>query len=134
MDTYVERIDNALRVLRSIKDEDFQINAWPKCVLGHCAQDSWFNERGFEFLSPTGSIPSFDHETGCVAGARFFGITFEVSQRLFVAADPILGSAYTTRNPARKEAIAHLEVLKMKKLAEIEVGTEIEAKDFVAAE
>jgi hypothetical protein len=134
MDTYVERIDNALRVLRTIKDEDFQINAWPRCTLGNCAKDAWFNEKGFGFNTHAGTIPSFGDVAGCAAGAAFFGISHEVSERLFIAGDPILGSAYASRNPARKEAIAHLEILRMKKLAEIEVGGKIEAKDFVAAE
>ena len=134
MDNYIERIDPALRVLRSIKDEEFQIHSWPNCTLGNCAKDRWFNENGFGFHAKSGSIPSFEDTIGCEAGARFFGIPVEVSNRLFVAGDPILGSAYRTRNPERKEAIAHLEVLKMKKLAELEVGTEIHAEDFVAVD
>jgi len=136
MDTYVERIDNALRVLRSIEDEDFQINAWPRCVLGHCAQDGWFNENGFGFHQATGRIPAFEGETGCTAGARFFGIPPEVSVRLFIVGEPFFNSAYTSRQPRRKEAIAHLEILRMKQLAAIDTGTKIDVRveDFVAAE
>ncbi len=134
MDTYVERIDNALRVLRSIKDEDYCISSWPHCTLGNCAKDAWFNSEGFGFSPNTGSIPYFDDSTGCEAGSKFFGITYEVSNRLFVAGDPVLGSAYASRNPARKEAIAQFEVLRMKKLAEIETGTLVEAEDFVAVD
>jgi len=131
---YVERIDNALRVMRSVRDEDFQINAWPRCVLGHCALDTWFNDNGFGFRYASGRIPAFDGEVGCLAGAKFFGITLEVSTHIFVASDPERGGAYTTRHPDRKAAIAHLEILRMKKLAESVPGSTIEVTDFVAVD
>lgn len=66
-------------------------------------------------------------------GAMLFGISDEVSRHLFVAGDGITG-AYKEPTPSRRAVCAQLEVLKLKKLAEIETGGTIEVEDFVAVE
>lgn len=125
---YVERIDNALRVLRDeTEDLGFNLNAWGACALGHCAKDRWFNSQGFKTRTQN-AIPTFEGVDGLTAGAKLFGISPEVSERLFVTGNFETG-AYQGR-PTRKAVIAQLEVLRMKKLAEIETGGTIEAKDF----
>ena len=125
---YVERINNALRVIRGVQDESFNLNAWPYCVLGHCATDVWFKSQGLR--ASRSSIPSFANEDGLEAGARLFGISHEVAERLFLTGNWETGAYYG--NATRKAVLAHLEVLKMKKLAEIETGRTVEVRDFEA--
>ena len=130
---YVDRIDNALRVLRTVPDKDFAMNSWRDCALGHCSREAWFNDQGFGFTSRLASIPGFEGQSGYEAGAKFFGIPLEVSQHLFVIGDGITGP-YKNLTPGRRAVLAQLEVLRMKKLAEIETGGLIEVKDFEAVE
>lgn len=126
---YLDRIDNALRVLRAVSDKDFALNSWRDCALGHCAKDAWFQDQGVTFQG----LPSFENQLGCHAGAALFGVSPEVSRHLFVAGDGITG-AYKELSPSRRAVCAQFEVLRMKKLAEIETGGKIEVEDFVAIE
>jgi hypothetical protein len=127
MTDFVERVDNALRVLRSVEDADFDLATWPRCVLGHCARDAWCNEQGFGLSR---HLPTYEDVSGCDAGAKFFGIPLTVALHLFVTGDFVHG-AYKAC-PSRKAVLAHLEVLRLKKLAEIETGGLVAVEDFVA--
>ena len=129
---YVERIDNALRVLRNIEDSSFNMNAWPHCVLGHCASDAWFNSQGLKTRTRTGCLPVFEGEDGILAGVKFFGISNQVAEHLFLTGTPEAGAYQWLAS--RKKAIGHLEVLRMKKLAESVPGSTIEVTDFVSAD
>ena len=74
----------------------------------------------------------FEDEDGLVAGARLFGISNQVAEHLFLTGTP---EAFAYHGQAtRKKVIGHLEILRMKKLAESVPGSTIDVTDFVSVD
>lgn len=44
---FIERWEQALRVLQGVQPETLRMFSWATCLAGRCGRDPWFRERGF---------------------------------------------------------------------------------------
>jgi len=47
---YVRRVENLIRVVSAVRDEDFNIGRWCDCAIGHAVKDPYFRELVFDPL------------------------------------------------------------------------------------
>lgn len=72
---FIERWEQALRVLKGIDPGALRMLSWRTCLAGACGRDSWFRERGFIAEHWPGQYP-WDRDI-CFPGympIHFFGI------------------------------------------------------------
>jgi len=110
-DQYVERVENIIRVVGRVRDEDFDLRYWCKCAVGHAVKDAYFIALGFN--------PRRDVEPGqsLMPGiGKFFDISAARAAELFVENPHI-------KYESRKDVLAALRVLLLEKMAQqIEIG------------
>lgn len=101
-ETYRERFDNLLRVLRGVQshhtDEEFNLLTWytdgslssyecetSACAVGWCCQDAWFQQQGLTLLKERYyiSYPVFSGFKEWYAVREFFGIDESTATFLF---------------------------------------------------
>lgn len=128
------RLENALRVLRTVRDESFSIAHWRldiekpdaveqehreqpscgfvACAVGHMAMDPWFNDQGLtlEKLNNGYSVKIIgfpDHQLydSFEALGVFFDLPLANVRRLFS------GITYALRNPPVSAVIGRIEEL-----------------------
>jgi len=105
-DQYVERVENLIRVVGSVRDEDFNLQNWCNCAVGHAAKDAYFIARGFNPMRGVELGKSLMPEIG-----KFFDISVERAIELFVI-NPI------RKYQSRHDMLAALRVLLLEKMAQ----------------
>ena len=102
---YIERVENLIRVVGSVRDEDFSLGRWCSCAIGHAVKDAYFIARGFNPMRDVESGRSLMIEIG-----QFFDISAVRAISLFVPQVGYVG--------ARKDVLAALRVLLLEKMAQ----------------
>lgn len=104
MSKYVERVENLIRVVKSIRDDKFDLRHWYNpathcgCAIGHALQDDYFIAQKFKpSLVDWGDI------------AAFFDISMSRLRSIIVM---------QIGNETRLEVLAKLRVLLMEKMAQ----------------
>jgi hypothetical protein len=105
-DPYIERVENLIRVVSNVHDEDFNLSFWCNCAIGHAMKDAYFIARGF---NPMRDCCDPGHGLMPAIG-QFFDISAVRAISLFI---PQVG--YTG---ARKDVLAALRVLLLEKMAQ----------------
>jgi hypothetical protein len=118
---HAARLLRLAKILRKVKPEEFDIYKWEcgtaACALGHACRDPYFRRLGLSLDNrPLFVTPMFrfkgDRYRGSRAGAKFFGITDNESQKLF------LPSGYAGSRPVTpKRVAAKIERLVKRRLA-----------------
>lgn len=81
----------AIRVLKTIPQNRFNMHRFAVptdcgtvgCIAGHCAQDPWFQERGFKLTEYRPYIPEHEHEVGRYAITNFFDLSTAQTNLIF---------------------------------------------------
>jgi hypothetical protein len=47
-DQYIERVENLIRVVSNVRDEDFDLWRWCGCAIGHAIKDAYFIAQEFD--------------------------------------------------------------------------------------
>ncbi len=81
-----ERLQELAEVLDGVPEDEFDIDHWQSCGVGHAARDPWFQAQGLG-LSRAGNV-LVDGELllgayGFAPVARFFGVSPTDARRLF---------------------------------------------------
>ena len=114
-DQYIERVENLIRVVSSVRDEDFDLAKWCHCAIGHAVKDAYFIAQGLDSAFTDCEVgKSYMREIG-----EFFDIHAARASSLFI---PNLNGGYGSR----KQVLAALRVLLLEKMAQqIEVDIPI---------
>src|ERR1700730_19400094 len=100
----VERVENLIRVVEHVRDEDFNLSKWCHCAIGHAVTDPYFIALGFNPMRDCG-----DPGQGLMpAIGRFFDISAGRAAAIFIpGADG--------KHETRKDVFAALRVLLLEK-------------------
>jgi len=119
-DQYIERVENLIRVVGSVRDEDFNLQNWCNCAIGHAVKDAYFIARGFNPMRDVEPGQSLMPEIGL-----FFDISEKRAAELFI---PDVCGKYQSR----KDVLAALRVLLLEKMAqEMRLEESIDCNDAV---
>jgi hypothetical protein len=105
-DQYIERVENLIRVVGSVRDEDFNLYKWCDCAIGHAIKDPYFKAWEFDPMLSYLVGVSFMGEI-----AEFFGISKDRAGKIFL---PNIGTNYKTR----QDVLMALRVLLLEKMAQ----------------
>jgi hypothetical protein len=103
-DQYIERVENLIRVVSAVRDEDFDLRLWCRCAIGHAIKDAYFVAQRFDPMR--GSTNGTMGDIG-----EFFEISAKHAKELFV---PSFDRGYGSR----KQVLAALRVLLLEKMAQ----------------
>jgi hypothetical protein len=105
-DQYIERVENLIRVVSKVRDEDFNLSLWCNCAIGHAMKDAYFIALEF---NPMRDCRDPGHGLMPAIG-KFFDISAVRAISLFVPQVGYVG--------ARKDVLAALRVLLLEKMAQ----------------
>jgi hypothetical protein len=106
-DQYIERVENLIRVVEHVRDEDFNLWRWCDCAIGHAGRDAYFIEQG---LDPAHITFAGYTSPAMAKVGEFFDISAARAASLFVPTFEGYGSRY--------HVLAALRVLLLEKMAQ----------------
>jgi hypothetical protein len=106
-DQYIERVENLIRVVGSVRDADFNLGRWCHCAIGHAMNDAYFIALGFDPMRECcdpgiGLMPAI---------GKFFDVSAARAAELFI---PNIDTNYQSRG----DVLASLRVLLLEKMAQ----------------
>jgi len=105
-DKFVERVENLIRVVGSVRDEDFSLGRWCSCAIGHAVKDAYFIAIGFNPMRDCDPVRVLIGDLG-----KFFDISEKRAVAIFI---PGADGKYESR----KDVLAALRVLLLEKMAQ----------------
>jgi hypothetical protein len=110
MSRSIDRLENLVRVLRTVESVWIDMSNWCTCAVGRASRDQYFIDEGLTIAGPGGRP--------MVGIAEFFGITTEQSHATFLSSGYVGPAVFgASGKPTPADVIAKLQVLLMEKRA-----------------